>query len=210
MIESSPNLTPCVRMESEAQYSRMLSHLRLLYRCALVGLIASIPIGCRRHSSQEALQLVLRYNNAVAEAYRQGDVKFALPVVGSREEHRIGGLIGARSEFGMVLDSELLRLEVLHTEYEGDALSVRTHESWSYLDRRASTGKPVGLPHRDEYDMVYMFKRDATNWLVDEIRFALPPKIGRTNSIWSGTPTRPMAGETNATTLSIPYSTRLD
>ena len=170
----------------------------------------STSAGCGRSSTVEAMQLVLAYNEAVARAYRQGDVSSAMAVVAPREAQRIDGLIGARAQTGMALDCKLLRLEVIDAGKEDDEFKVRTRESWSYVDRGLNSGRAMGPTNLDSYEMLYVFKRQSGNWLVEEIQFSTPPKIGRTNSIWSGTPTRPMAGETNATTLSIPYSTRLD
>lgn len=175
--------------------------LWVLRTCARLCLVAFLS-ACDSGVSREALDLVLRYNHATAEAYRKGSADSVAPLVSDREFKRLDGLISARSQTGLNLDSRLLRAEVLEARRGGAEFRVRTREDWEYVDRGARTGRAIGSPMRDSYEMLYIFKRETTNWIMQEIQFATAPKIGRTNSIWStNPPTRPMLGETNPAAL---------
>jgi len=141
--------------------------------------------GCSGVSHSEARRLVERYNTAVAEAYRRGDVKLVDGVVGLGEGRKLTGLIGVRLDSGITLDSKLLSLDVLNVSSSGGELQVRTRESWSYCDRRIGTGEQVGEESEDNYVMLYHFKQSDKEWLVERIEFAEPPKIGRQQTPWT-------------------------
>ena len=140
---------------------------------ALMG-IAGLT-GCRGVSRTEARQLVERYNGAVAEAYRRGDIKLVDGVVGPQEGRKLTGLIGVRLDAGLTLDSTLLSLDVLDAARVGDELQVSTRERWRYGERRIGTGQWVAEPIEDGYAMRYHFKRFDGVWRVDQIEFAEPP-----------------------------------
>jgi hypothetical protein len=161
---------------------------------ALSLLCAALAICSCRPSHEEARQLVERYNTIVAEAYRRGDARLTDPVVSPNEGKKLTGLIGVRLDMGLTLDSEMLSLDVVGVEQKGDELRVRTQEQWRYRERRIGTGEPVGEASFDSYAMLYRFKRGKGAWLVDEIRFAAPPRVGRTSEVWAaahGTENRP-------------------
>ena len=85
---------------------------------------------------------------------------------------------------GMTLDSHLLSLEVTNVEQGKGALRVRTTERWSYQNLRIGSGETVGASSEDSYEMLYIFKKENQDWLVDEIQFTAPPKVGTTNAPW--------------------------
>ena len=140
--------------------------------------------GCDRVSPAQAKQLVERYNQVVSEAYRRGDVRLIDPVVGPNEGKKITGLIGVRLDLGITLDSQLQSLEVTGFEQAKASLTVRTKERWSYRDLKIGTGAQVGESSQDAYEMTYSFTNVNKLWLVDEIKFAAPPQVGRTNMPW--------------------------
>ncbi len=145
----------------------------------------ALTSGCdRRVSTTQARQLVERYNQVVSEAYRRGDIRLVDPVVGPNEGKKLTGLIGVRLDMGITLDSKLLSLEVVSTEQVKNELRVRTKERWSYRDLKIGTGAQVGQASQDTYEMTYFFTNVAKAWLVDEIKFATPPQVGRTNTPW--------------------------
>ena len=146
--------------------------------------LAFASAGCQRTSVEQARRLVERYNKVVAEAYRRGDVKLIDPVVGPNEGRKLTGLIGVRLDAGLTLDSELLALEIVGVEQADDTLRVQTKERWKYRDRKIGSGAQVGEESLDAYEMLYVFKRIDKAWLVDEIKFATPPQVGRTNTPW--------------------------
>lgn len=149
-------------------------------------LLVLVAAGCRRSSSTEdARRLVVRYNDAVSEAYRRGDVRLADGVVGPAEGKKLTGLIGVRLDLGLTLDSQLLSLDVLGVERGEKELRVRTRESWKYCDRKIGTGEIAGEEGLDSYEMLYIFQKEGREWLVNEIQFTAPPKVGRKPTTWA-------------------------
>ncbi len=146
--------------------------------------------------TEQARQLVEGYNKAVSEAYRRADVKLTDGIVGPNEGRKLTGLIGVRRDMGVTLDSKLLELEMVSVgqDEENKWLEVQTKEKWYYLDRRIGTGEQVGGDSTDEYEMVYQFIWDSERWLVDKIKFAKPPRVGRKHPLWAPGMTHPNGG----------------
>lgn len=140
--------------------------------------------GCDRISPAQAKQLVERYNQVVSEAYRRGDVRLADPVVGPNEGRKLTGLIGVRLDLGVTLDSHLLALEITGVEQSNNELRVQTRERWRYHDLKIGTGAQVGEASEDSYVMMYYFTNQNRSWLVNEIKFAAPPQVGRKKMLW--------------------------
>lgn len=162
----------------------------------------ALTSGCDRVSPTEARQLVERYNQVVSEAYRRGDVKLVDPVVGPNEGKKLTGLIGVRLDMGITLDSQLLSLDITGAERRKNELRVHTKERWSYRDLKIGSGEQVGEASQDSYEMIYVFTNVNKTWLVDEIKFAAPPQVGRTTtpwaaerSVWHGTLSPPTGRE---------------
>ncbi len=153
----------------------------------LPWLAVALLTGCQQVSLEEATRLVERYNEAVSEAYRRGDVKLVDDVVGPNEGKKLTGLIGVRFDMGLTLDSHLLALEVTGVEQSEQELRVRTRERWRYRDLKIGSGEPVGEESLDSYEMAYIFKKIDGAWQVDEIRFTAPPKVGRKTAPWGTT-----------------------
>ena len=63
-------------------------------------------------------------------------------------------------------------------------MRVRTKERWSYRDLKIGTGAQVGEASQDAYGMIYYFTNVNKTWLVDEIKFATPPQVGRKETPW--------------------------
>ncbi|MEI6779348.1 MAG: cytochrome c biogenesis protein ResB [Verrucomicrobiota bacterium] len=162
----------------------------------LLLLCLGLATGCRKSAMDQARQLVERYNQVVAEAYRRGDVRLIDPVVGPNEGKKLTGLIGVRLDLGLTLDSQLLALEVIRAEQSKDELRVTTKERWSYRDRKIGTGEQVGEASLDSYEMLYVFKKTGPAWLVDEIAFTSPPQVTRKQMSWLAT-SKPPQGPVN-------------
>ena len=139
---------------------------------------------CRQSSEKEARTLVERYNRIVSEAYRRGDVRLIDPVVGPNEGKKLTGLIGVRLDLGITLDSQMLSLDVTGVTQGKNELRVSTRERWSYRDLKIGTGAQVGEASQDSYEMTYYFTNVNNAWLVDEIKFASPPQVGRKQTPW--------------------------
>jgi len=148
----------------------------------LVSLLLSA--GCHRSAPDQARELVERYNQVVAEAYRRGDPKLINSVVGPKEGRKITGLIGVRLDLGLTLDSQLISLEVTGAKMVKDEMHVQTRECWHYRDRKIGTGAQVGEDSLDVYGMLYVFKKTEGAWLVEEIRFTSEPQISRKRTTW--------------------------
>ncbi len=150
----------------------------------LLGTCLAFTAGCDRVSPTQARQLVERYNQVVSEAYRRGDVRLVDPVVGVNEGKKLTGLIGVRSDMGITLDSKMQSLEITRVDQAKNSLRVHTKERWCYRDLKIGTGAQVGQASQDAYEMTYIFTNISQTWLVDEIKFAAPPQVGRTNTPW--------------------------
>ncbi len=146
-----------------------------------------LALGCWRVSSSEAKVLVLRYNEAVCEAYRTGDIRKIDGVVGpdTADGRRLTGLIGARLDMGLILDARMDTMEVLGVEHVKEDLRVRTRERWRYRDLQTETGRQVGEASVDHYEMLYHFQNHKGTWLVEEIRFTATPQVGRKEVPWA-------------------------
>ena len=105
-------------------------------------------------------------------------------VVGPNEGKKLTGLIGVRLDMGLTLDSKLQSLEITSVEHAQNSLRVCIKERWSYRDLKIGTGAQVGQASQDAYEMTYFFTNVNKAWLVDEIKFAAPPQVGRTNMPW--------------------------
>jgi cytochrome c biogenesis protein ResB len=165
---------------------------------SLLLLCTGLAAGCGKSAMDQAHQLVERYNQVVAEAYRRGDVRLIDPVVGPNEGKKLTGLIGVRLDLGLTLDSQLLSLEVTRAEQIKDELRVTTKERWRYRDRKIGTGEQVGEASLDSYEMLYVFKKTGAAWLVDEISFTSPPKVARKQMSWLATGKSPQGTVNNA------------
>ncbi len=161
----------------------------------LLLLLCLALTSCRPSSRQQARQLVVRYNQVVAEAYRRGDIKLLDPVVGPNEGKKLTGLIGVRLDMGLTLDSQLLSLEVIRVEQERLEMRVWTSERWRYCERRVGTGQQFGEESLDAYQMLYILKKCDRLWMVDEIRFHSTPQVGRKQTPWPTGQLTPQAAE---------------
>jgi len=63
-------------------------------------------------------------------------------------------------------------------------LWVQTRERWRYHDLKIGTGAQVGEASEDSYVMMYYFTNQNRSWLVNEIKFAAPPQVGRKKMLW--------------------------
>ncbi|HZZ83282.1 MAG TPA: hypothetical protein VFE30_02000 [Anaeromyxobacteraceae bacterium] len=152
----------------------------------LLLLVPLALLACNRISNQEAIRVVEEYNRIVTEAYRAGDARSLEGAVGPKELKKLGGLIGVKLDLGFTLDAQLLDLKVLNVERRGKEVLVNTDESWHYADRRVGTGEQIGQDSEDHYRMHYILRKPAGRWVVDEIEFASPPKIGRKETPLTG------------------------
>ena len=150
---------------------------------------------CGRISEGEAVGAVRRYNEAVIEAYRSGDPALVEPVAGAREAKKLFGLIGAKTDMGITLDAQLVDFATLQVDRGRETVTVLTRETWRYADRRIGTGQPVGAASEDHYQMLSLLAREDGRWVVQEVRFAAPPQVGRERAMASA-PARALHGAT--------------
>jgi len=170
-------------LQAARRFLRSLCCIRdQLATLALLG--ATLLTGCKPSATEQARALVERYNQAVSEAYRRADVRLIDPVVGPREGKKLTGLIGVRHDFGLALDSHLLSLEVTGVQRTDNVIRVCTKEQWRYRDLRLDSGAQLGDESFDSYEMLYLFTNINKAWLVDEIRFTKPPRVGRGQGAW--------------------------
>jgi hypothetical protein len=167
-----------------------LQRSRMAKSSACSGMLLMLVLllsSCGRPSQEQARKLVENYNTVVSEAYRRGDVRLIDPVVGPNEGKKLTGLIGVRLDMGLSLDSELLSLDVTDVVAEKTVLRIRTRERWHYRDRKIGTGAQVGEESIDSYEMVYLFTNMNSAWMMDELTFAVPPRVERKTTPWATT-----------------------
>jgi hypothetical protein len=152
--------------------------------CSFV--LLALSLACGHVSEREARALVERYNLAVSEAYRRGDINLIDNLVAPDcvAGRNLTGLIGVRLDMGITLDSRLDDLQVTRVEVVNEQLQVHSRERWSYRDLRIGTGEQVGEASVDHYEMLYLFKQVKGAWMVTETKFTSPPKVGRKTTPW--------------------------
>ncbi len=161
---------------------------RATIRILATAVLASASLACRPSPSDAEVEaLVRRYDTLVPDAYRAGDFRIALPVVGPDEARRLTGHIGVRTDQGLTLDSHLDEIQFLGIERDGEGIVVRTRERWTYGDRRMGTGQPVGPDAHDRYEMRYHLRKLDGRWVVVETAFGAKPETSR--------PLQPMQGD---------------
>ncbi len=139
-------------------------------------------------SKDEAIDLVKKYNEVIAEAYRRCDIRLIDSVVGMNTVagDRLTGLIGVRLDMGIALDSQLLSVEVRDIEQDEEMLKITTKEKWAYRDLKIGTGEQVGEKSEDYYELLYIFRRTNDKWMVEETKFTCDPVVGRKTIPWGG------------------------
>ena len=145
-------------------------------RCLAAALAVLAACG---PAEENAVRAVRRYNAALIEAYRAGDARLVERFAGPREAKKLLGLIGAKLDMGLTLDAELVELVPLRIERHRDGARVWTRERWRYADRRVGSGRPVGDASEDQYQMIYTVGFENGRWVVEEVRFAERPLVGR-------------------------------
>jgi hypothetical protein len=152
----------------------------LVNRIAAIAIVAALLAGCQKGPKDaEAEEVVRRYNALVTEAYRTGDFKVAVPVVGPDELRKVAAHVGVKLDQGITLDARLTEFKVEGIERKGDEVVVSTDERWHYLDRKMGSGEQVGQDSRDHYRMRYFLRQVDGKWVVDRTEFAEKPEVGR-------------------------------
>lgn len=147
-------------------------------KVAAVALVMTL-VGCRAAREEEARGAVTSYVDKLAQAYRASDEEIVDPLVTEALGRRLTGLIGAKRDAGVVLDSKLLEIAFERVAKDGDALFVETTERWRYRDVRIGSGAQVGDESTDEYAVRYRLVREDGKLRVDAIEFRAPPVVGR-------------------------------
>ena len=137
---------------------------------------------CGGLSDEQAVELVRRYDAKLIEAYRAADEQIAAGVCSPAELRKLTGLIGAKRDSGLALDSRLLSLEVRGVDRDGAEVVVTTFESWYYRDRLIGSGEQVGQDSTDHYLMKYHLRQLDRRWVVDRVEWAAPPRVGRSQA----------------------------
>ena len=149
--------------------------LVLLAAIVLCASIAALWWSRTPLTDARAADLVREYNRRVIEAFRTKQPKLVESIASAEEAGKISGLIGAKADGGVTLDSHLLALDVRGVERKDGEVLVRTAERWRYVERRIGTGVPTGPAAEDQYDMRYHLGRDHDAWVVRRIEFMAKP-----------------------------------
>jgi hypothetical protein len=138
--------------------------------------------GCRGARDEEARAAVTGYVGKLPQAYRASDEEVVDALVTEPLGRKLTGLIGAKRDAGVVLDSRLLELSFERVEQDGEALLVDTRERWIYRDVRIGSGAQAGEESTDGYAVRYRLVREGGKLKVDGITFRVPPVVGRERS----------------------------
>jgi hypothetical protein len=137
---------------------------------ALLAATLVLALGCAS-DPRDAAAAVRAYDDALILAYRAGDRAGLEPVATARERKKIGVLLDLKKDEGLVLESELARLDVEAADRLGpDRVKVRTSEAWRYRDRPVAPGKPAGPAVEADMTLEYTVVRQDGRWKVDEVR----------------------------------------
>jgi len=134
-----------------------------------VVLAGTVTSGCGDDLQTEGERAVRAYCEAVIIAYRTGDADTVLPVATEREWRKIFTLIDVKQANGLVLESELEKLDVTSVDQPNSGfMTVAATERWRYFDRPIELGKPPATEFVVEMDLVYSFVDKDGVWKMDE------------------------------------------
>lgn len=149
-------------------------------RIALAAILLSA--GCREAGlgDEKAIELVRAYNDRAVAAYRNADARLVEGFAAPDEAKKLLGLIGVKIDQGVFMEATLLELRAVGVSRSAGKVLVETRERWYYRDRKMKTGEQAGQDSTDSYHLRYTLGKAETKWLVEQVEFASPPVIGRT------------------------------
>jgi hypothetical protein len=133
-------------------------------RAAALALAACLACASGRGEAEAAVRA---YDEALAAAYRAGDVSLLAGAASAREQRKVAALVALKTAAGLVLESDLLRLEVTGAERAEGEMVVTARERWRYFDRPVAPGKPAGPTFLVDMTLRYHFVREAGGWKMD-------------------------------------------
>src|SRR5690242_12038386 len=95
-------------------------------------LLVVAAAACSRLEEKEARGAVVQYLDKLQLAYRASDEMIVDPLVMEPHGRKLTGVIGVKTDLGVVLDSKLLEIEFEGISGDRDATIVETRERWHY------------------------------------------------------------------------------
>lgn len=143
---------------------------------------------CRRPElpDEKAVELVRAYNDRVIAAYRHADARLVEGFAGPDEAKKILGLVGVKADQGLFMEATILEFRSHGVKQADGKVVVETREKWYYRDRRMKTGAQEGQDSTDTYHLRYTLGKPEGKWVVEQVDFASPPQVGRTEVLTTG------------------------
>lgn len=141
----------------------------LLYSIAL----AIILSGCTSNPAddREALLkiVIVKYNNAVIEAYKNQNFEYLKQVATEKEIDKIGIMISSFRQTDQIMKAEFHKIDFREIKIQGDKTDVRTSEDWSYRWIDYKTGQEVEPLKNIHYEILYHLIKKDGKWLVEKV-----------------------------------------
>ena len=138
--------------------------------CALAAALA-LPLAACGGRDREAVRAVRAYDDALAAAFRTGDVTPLRGLAGAEEERRVAELVRLKAQRRVVLESTLESFDALRVDApsRGPA-EVDARERWRYVERPLDPGAAAGAPVVSAMTMRYHLVVDDGRLVVESVR----------------------------------------
>ena len=147
--------------------------------------VAALALGCPRQkedaASYAARNAVIRYNQALVEAFRASRADLLTDASTEDEMSRVAAVIAGlttRSQFMLARQTsfEVARIVVYAEDGGVPRARVEAKESWSYEHRSLTARETPVTPKTITYELTYeLVSRPGGGWLVTEVRERAPP-----------------------------------
>lgn len=138
-------------------------------RAAAVAL--PLLLGACSLGGREEVAAVRAYDDALAAAFRTGELGGLRRVAGEDEARRVGVLVAMKGERRVVLESTLESFEVVRVDRpRPGAATVEARERWRYVDRPLDPGVAAPVPVVSTMTMRYALAREDGRLVVTAVQ----------------------------------------
>lgn len=141
-----------------------------LHQTMTMVLLALAFFGCASEDArkEELKGVVLKYNNALIEAYKSQLYERLMEATGKEEFKEVVERVSAYIHAGRIMESELKKISFKQITITDDKAEVRTSEDWTYRWVDFRTGKEVEAIQNPHYEMLYHMAKKDSRWMVEK------------------------------------------
>ena len=144
--------------------NRLLLFLSVFFAMTLLS-------ACADTANETVVKVIRDYNSAAMQAYRTGSARPLLAHADEKEVNKVQVLVDLKTSNKLVLESELLKLEVISSTRKADSLyTVRTKELWKYFDRPLRVGAAPGPVFIADIYLEYLLHPAGNSWKVQKVK----------------------------------------